>query len=942
MHTVPNQLRAARLLLVAIAAGLVASLALPPVQADDGAAANGGADATWEARVAKAREDAADLVAPPVLHRTTLDNGLEIIVAPRTRVPTVATYLFYDVGSADERAGETGYAHYLEHLMFKGTADYAAGEIDLITTRAGGENNAWTSTDNTAYHFLFPKATWTTALDIEASRMRSLTLDPTEFDAEREVVLTEEAMNAEDPWGDLVDRGIAAAFPTHAYGHTILGAREDVEAATTTTIRAFYDRYYRPNNATLVIVGDVDPPQAVAAVRERFGSLPRGERVVRSEPLPTDGALPWTHGNDDAGDARLRDFGTTLSLEVESDRARLLLLHNTTPPGNRADTAALAVLDALLAVDDHARLPRGLIDETGLVDAVGAWTDPMRLGGYHAIWAEHDPSISPLTVCNAIDATIAAIAERGVTERELTKARNTLVASSIFGTAANDALAQAIGASVALYGDPLTHWDTLADVLAVVDADVQRVARRYFVPARRMLAVSLPSGTTLTDYALDIDNVTIAGFDGAQATLRNGLEVIALRADDTPTASLSLDLIEGSLAQPVEQQGAARLMGALLEMGTRRRSGAEIADAIGTVGGSLSASANGISATVLSRDVSIALELMADIARAANYPPESVELKRSQVLAAIAAERDDPATVVSERLRRVLYGAEHPYGFVDDVGVIGALTRNDLLALHAAIFRPDHARLIIVGATDPVATLRLVDRHFGAWTGSAAVDPPTVELPGLPRQTADVEVAIPDPDLELCTLRLAHAGVARSHPDFVALQVMDQILGYSAQFSDRLSRDIRDTKGLVYTIYSSMTVTAREGQGYFLAHAATELDNVVDVVHGVLHHMQRLQREPVSEQELTDAKAALAGALPFRFETNTGVASFALSLRRYGLPDDYADAWRAAVNAVTIKDVQRVAQEQLAPEAVTLVITGPFESNATDFLSRARARLAGD
>jgi zinc protease len=221
---------------------------------------------------------------PPISERVvkrTLPNGLKVLVLPRRTAPVVTTMLWYRVGARDEVPGSTGCAHFLEHLLFKGTKRLHKGDIDRLTYRAGGTNNAFTTHDFTAYEFHFPRATWEAALAIEADRMRNTVIDPKEFEAERQVVMEERRGGTDDPAQQFGEQLLTASFSALPYRNPIIGWMEDLKRLPRQTVQAFYERYYVPANATLVITGDIDADEAHAAARRAFAGIPKLPPPVR-------------------------------------------------------------------------------------------------------------------------------------------------------------------------------------------------------------------------------------------------------------------------------------------------------------------------------------------------------------------------------------------------------------------------------------------------------------------------------------------------------------------------------------------------------------------------------------------------------------------------------------------------------------------------------------
>ena len=308
-----------------------------------------------------------------------LKNGMRVIVAERHADPVTSSVLFYRVGSRNETAREAGMSHFLEHMMFKGSRGYGKGEIDRVTTELGGQNNAFTGYDHTAYWFEFASDRWEQALDMEADRMQLLLLDAEEFEAERAVVMEELAMGEDDPWRHLTRPIESALYPHHPYGRPIIGFMDTLVAMTPETMRDFYRRFYHPANATLVISGDVKLRRAVKAVRERFGDIAAGAPFEQA----------------DCFRSRVEEPRGEVRVSVRWDDAahRLMMAWPTTPCGTDEDYASDLAL-TILTSGRMSRLYRRLVLEEGLATSVSAANDARVEAGVFWLYAEAAPILS--------------------------------------------------------------------------------------------------------------------------------------------------------------------------------------------------------------------------------------------------------------------------------------------------------------------------------------------------------------------------------------------------------------------------------------------------------------------------------------------------------------------------------------------------------------------
>ncbi|MBL8900278.1 MAG: insulinase family protein [Planctomycetes bacterium] len=411
-----------------------------------------------------------------------LPNGLELHVLERHAHPLVTSMVWYRVGSRDEGLGDTGLSHFLEHMMFKGSARFAKGEIDRLTASGGGSNNAFTSHDYTAYFFDFAADRWEQALEIEADRMRSCLLDPTEFEAEKQVVLEELAMGKDDPWNDVQDEVVAHAFVTHPYHHPIIGWADDLRAVDVARMRSWYERHYRPDNAIAVIVGDVDAERVVEAVQRTLGAIAAPEpRVVRRS-VPAEPAQRGTR---------------RVELERDSNVARLACAWRAVP-WRAPERLALEALEVMLGSGRSSRLYEALVQGEELAATVDVEVDLRRDDGLFWAWIEVRDDADPVHAEEALLEQIEGFLSRPVSASELARAKSILKSELRDEQESVSGLAVRIGRLAALEAlDELTGEEARIDALTV--EAVEAAARLVLQPARRTLVLA-PVGRDPEDH----------------------------------------------------------------------------------------------------------------------------------------------------------------------------------------------------------------------------------------------------------------------------------------------------------------------------------------------------------------------------------------------------------------------------------------------------------
>jgi len=423
----------------------------------------------------------ADELTLPVQEHS-LANGLRVVTLEDHSAPVAIIQVWYHVGSKDEIPGKTGLAHLLEHMMFKGTDAHGPGEFSRLVARGGGDDNAFTSRDYTAYFEKFAADRLDLGLRLEAERMRGLRLDPSEFDRERAVVKEERRMRTDDdPQAALVEQVQAMAFIAHPYRNPVIGWMEDLDRVTVADLKAFYDRYYQPNNATLVLVGDFDTTTILRQVEAAFGPVPPGP------PLPTRGfSEPTQQGERNA------------ELRREAKLTFLYAAYHT-PTLDHADGHALEVAAQLLSGGKSARLYRSIVQEHQVALYAGAGydgdaEDPALFTFYGALQPGHTAD----EWRTLLAAELRRLAEEPVAERELTKAKNQIEAQFVFAQDSIFYLAMTLGRLYTTGRTVADLDDYLPRIRAVTAVDVQRVATTYFQPSNRTEGILIPQPTAVT------------------------------------------------------------------------------------------------------------------------------------------------------------------------------------------------------------------------------------------------------------------------------------------------------------------------------------------------------------------------------------------------------------------------------------------------------------
>ncbi|MDC1142996.1 pitrilysin family protein [Planctomycetota bacterium] len=866
-----------------------------------------------------------------------LDNGLKLLVIPKPTVPVVSTYVWYKVGSIDETPGNTGMAHFLEHMMFKGSKNYKVGDVDRVTVRNGGSNNAFTSFDYTGYYINLPKSRYHEALKIESDRMAHLTLDLAEFESEKKVVQSESDISADEPNSRMWMRlNNLVHGKHHVYSHPILGWPQDVKDCTRRDMRLFYERHYHPNHATIVLSGDITGKEALADVKAMFGAIPKGPELNRPklEPIRFKGPVEIEEKSDS---------------QVVQFAREYLTVHAGHP-----DEAALGVLGSILGDGVTSRLNQQVVEKDQVAVSIGAGHWSRRLAGMFSIWGALKPGQSRADLKSAISSVIEKLSIEGPTASELERTVNIAVADAVFAKESASGLAQLIGNSETVESDwhrALGYADRIRSVTA---ADVKRVAVKYLKDANSATGWLVPK---LSEQAnKGTQDATPRALPIKRHVLKNGIRVLMVERRDLPVISATANFRVSRSAEPAGKAGIASFTGALLDVGTENYSKQELAESIENAGGSLSVSTSGANFRVTSDHTDLGLKLMGEVLMRPSFPVAEVELAKSQVLASIEGSKNNTATYARQAAAASLYGANTPLGQPAQgrADTVSTFTREMLVDWWRTWYRPDNCIIAVVGDFDSADMLKKIETEFGHWTAPASklkfptpkfedtkregVQKFTVkEFDNLEVKAGQKRVGIDLPHKDQVVVMLRKLGVTRADPDYYALVVMDNILGTSPGFTDRFSGTLREKMGLAYSTYANISNGSGLFPGSFMGYIGTRAENVETALKVMYELIDEIRTTPVSAEELSNAKDYLKGSFVFDTETTQQVSAQLIEVETYNLTANYPIEFAKAIDAVTMEDVMRVAKKHLDPSQMFEVLAGPIKD-----LPPAREALTKD
>jgi len=854
--------------------------------------------------------------------RATLTNGLRVVIVRNALAPVVATSVNYLVGSDEAPVGFPGTAHALEHMMFRGSPGLSADQLADIGSVVGGDFNANTREGLTQYLFTVPSEDLDVALHIEALRMRALLYSPQEWSHERGAIEQEVAQDLSEPAYVLFQKLRARMFAGTPYAHDALGTRPSFEKTTARMLKRFHDTWYAPNNAILVIAGDLDPVTTLSEVKLLFGD-------IAAKKLPRKPQV------------RLRPVQPT-SFTLDTDRPSGTLMIALRTPGPRdAEFAALEVLADVLSsrrFDLYGLVPQG--------KAVGAEfaLDPLPQAALAYAVLSFTTGDDPKALEREVRAILARVAREGVPPELVAAAKLQERSAAQFQRNNIAELAAVWSEALALYGLSSPDED-LARIEQVTVADVNRVARQYLDLDHAVTGVMLPRGsgqpvaahggfggqeaislgeahpTALPPWAqkaLQRLEVPPSTLHPIVSTLPNGLTLIVQSEDVSDTVSVYGHIRNRpETEEPKGQEGVAQVLERLLTYGSERLDRVAFQQALDAIGAREHAGTD-FSVQALGEHFERALELLADNELHPALPNAAMEVIRGQVALGVAARNASPGFLTQHSLRAALFPPDDPSLRMATPETVRALTPAAVRSYYASVFRPDLTTIVVIGKVTSSAARAAIDKSFGAWSASGPA--PIIDLPPVP-PNGPATVAVPDASRVQDRVVLAQTlALTRSDPDYYALQLGNAVLGGSF-YSTRLSIDLRKNSGLVYSVQSLLQ--AGRTRSVYLVEYASDPQNVVKAANMVASEITAMQNAPAGADELTRVKACLLRQLPLSESGVEQIAHGLLARTDLGLGLDEPTTAAQRYIALEAAAVQSAFRKWLRPQELVRVSEGP-------------------
>jgi zinc protease len=853
--------------------------------------------------------------------RATLDNGLRIVIVQNHLAPVAATVVNYLVGSNEAPAGFPGMAHAQEHMMFRGASGLSADQLADISAAMGGMFDADTQQMVTQYFFTVPSEDLDVALHIEAIRMRDALDSERLWDQERGAIEQEVAQDLSSPEYVFYTKLLGTMFKGTPYAHDALGTKSSFDKTTGPMLKKFYDSWYAPNNAILVIVGDVKPQETLAQVREIFGSIP-------AKNLPPRPAVHLQPVNPET-------FKLKTDLPVG-----LVIVSFRTPGFDSQDYAPTEVLADVL--DSRRGALYALVPE-GKALFAGFDLNTLPRAGLGQATAAFPKGAEPEALRRLVEKIIREVAHSGVPADLVEAAKRRALAGAEFQR--NSVAGQAMAWSQALAVHGRQSPQEIIEALGRVSvADVNRVARKYLSLNHAVVAILTPRSTgkpvssggfggtesfaprqtrqvTLPEWAnkaLNRLSVPASAVNPVRTTLPNGITLLVQPESVSNTVSV-YGHIENNphLEIPTGLEGVDQVLDQLFAFGTTSLNRLTFQKALDEIAADVTGGTD-FSLQVLAEHFDRGVELLADNELHPALPEKAFKTVQQQVAATVGGELQSPGYLVRRAVRSGLYPKGDPTLREATPATVSSLTLKDVSTYYEKVFRPDLTTIVIIGKVTPEEAKAVIAKHFAAWK---AVGPkPDTLLPRVPSNKPSTTV-VPDPSRVQDKVLLAETlGLTRSDPDNYALELGNHVLG-GGFYATRLYQDLREKTGLVYFVSSSFDVGRTRGI-YEVAYGC-DPPNVSRARAIIQHNLIEMQTTLVPPEQVRQARAMLLREIPLSESSVDSVARGLIARTELGLPLDEPIQAAHRYLSLTPEDVRRAFAKWVRPGDLVQVVQGP-------------------
>ncbi|MDE0598875.1 MAG: zinc protease [Dokdonia donghaensis] len=885
-----------------------------------------------------------------------LENGLDVILHQDSSDPIVSLAIQYAVGSNREKTGRTGFAHLFEHMLFQESENVPQDSFFKTVQDAGGTLNGGTWKDGTIYYETVPNNALETILWLESDRMGFLinTVTESAFENQQEVVQNEKRQRVDNnPYGHtswVLDKNI---YPEgHPYNWQVIGELEDLQNATVDDVREFYDKFYGPNNATLVLAGDFKTTDAKALIEKYFGEIKKRQEVAPLEAQPV-------------------TIAETKKLYHEDNFAQAPQLHRVYPTVQQYtdDAYALDFLAEIISSGKKAPLYKVLVKDKDLTSRTIAYNNSQEIAGEFHIIITANSGVDLDQVEAAIDEAIAKFEAEGVTDKDVERIKAGLETQFYNGISSVNGKAFQLASYNVFAGEPDFIEKDIENIKAVTKEDVMRVYNTYikgkpfvqtsFVPKGQMdLIVENSVKAEVVEEEIT-ENVTKVVEDEAkeivktpskidrstppvvgdapklsipeswEAELSNGIDVYGISQNEIPTVNFNLVIEGGHLLDSMEKNGVANLMTDIMMEGTANKTPEELEEAIEILGASInmytSREAITIQGNTLTRNFAATMDLVEEILFEPRWDEEELGRIKTATINSIKRRSANPNAVASNVYNKVLYGEDHIFSYPTSgtVASVEAITMQDLKDFYANNFSPSVSRFHIVGKIDKSDALAALSDLESKWEAKEVTIP---EYPVANNRDKSSLLFVDIPNAKQSVINIGYIGMARTDKDFYPAEVMNYKLGGS--FSGAVNLILREEKG--YTYGARTYFNGSKIPGTFTASSSVRTNTTGESVE-IFRDQIKAYKEGISQDDLDFTKNALIKSNARRFETQFALLGMLQERSAYDLPTDYIEKEEDVIRNMTLDQHKALANKYLDENKMAYLVVGDAATQFAQF-----------
>jgi zinc protease len=870
---------------------------------------------------------AADIAIPDIPYtRFVLKNGLTVLVHEDHKTPVVAVNTWYHVGSKNEKAGKTGFAHLFEHLMFSGSENFDKVYLPAMERIGANNLNGTTNQDRTNYFENVPTSMLDYALFAESDRMGHLlgVLDQKKLDLQRGVVQNEKRQGENQPYGVAYQLLTENTWPAgHPYSWTVIGSMKDLDAASMSDVQEWFKTNYGPNNTTLVIAGDITPEQARAKVEKYYGEIPPGPPLARHE--------AWIAKRTGTHRGTVQD---------RVPQARIYRVWNV--PGSSTATEPLLDLGAyVLGGGKTSRLYKRLVYKDQLATTATASNDSSEIAGQFDLTLTARPGADVAKMERGADEELRALMKSGPSAAELEIAKTAILArfTRIVERVGGFGGKSDLLASCTTYtGNPDCYKDYLKAIKAATPAQIRQAMNEWLADGDYVLEVQPFPASLAANGKLDRSKEPALGKPESlnlppmqKATLSNGLKVVLAERHAAPVVNLSMMVDAGYASDSQDLPGLAGLSLRMLEEGTPTRGALKISEEFESLGANFSSYSNLDGAFVqlnaLKATLPKALDVYADVLLHPAYAQNELDRLKKDQLAAIQREKSNPQSMALRVMPALIYGKGHAYALPltgsGTEAAVARIGRGDLVKYHQTWFKPNNATLLVVGDTTLAEITPLLEKAFGGWK---AGDVPKKNVAQVAPPDKPVVYLMDKPGALQSVIYGVQLAPPRNAPDAVQLQVVNNIFG--GVFSSRINMNLREDKHWSYGVRSSLP--AAVGQRLYISSSPVQTDKTREALQELVKEYGGIAgARPITADELVNAQTNETLNLPGSFETAGQLAGAYSAIVQYKLPENYYNTFTQTVLSMTPEQANALAARTIVPGKLTWMVVGDMSKVET-------------